>query len=123
MLTSQGFLLTGFAVATTRSDQSSPTTPILMVVIGLVGIAIALLSLLGIRAAYISLKNLRNNWKAYCPEDQWRFYPDITTPKASRLGQILGYGLPLVLLAVWVVLLLAYFAAPNLIPTDLPWPF
>jgi hypothetical protein len=122
MLTSQGFLLTGFAVATSRGGVPSLSPAALTAILGFVGIAIALLSLTGIRAAYRSIDNLLTKWDERSGGKK-SFFPDITTPKASGLRRVLGYGLPLVLLAVWPALIVTNLISMNLIPALPAWPF
>jgi hypothetical protein len=103
MLTSQGFLFTGFAFLASNT-VATQTRMHLAPVIAVVGIMIALLSFTGIGAAYLSINNLIRTWYAR-PEAKGDAYPPITTRVASGLGRRLGYRLPLLFLGAWAYLI------------------
>ena len=103
MLTSQGFLFTGVAFLSSNSVDMQRRAH-LIPVLAAVGICISLLSLAGILAAYPSITHIFKAWQAH-PEAKAGIYPPITTPVASGLGRLLGYGLPLLFLCAWSYLL------------------
>ncbi len=112
MLTSQGFLFTGFAlISNGNATANAQLQSALSGVIEVVGIAIALLSLVGIHAAYLSVSNLIRNWEnrwtkvSSGDKQPYSRYPAFTTRTASALGRFLGYCLPLVLMAAWLALI------------------
>jgi len=101
MLTSQGFLFTALALLA-KTNGISPTIAALEIMTPFVGLMVAILSFLGIHAAYLSIRNLLTFQKR---RDRWASYPGVTTRFASFLGRLCGYGLPLLFIIIWLILI------------------
>ena len=101
MLTSQGFLFAALALLA-KTNGNSPTIATLSMMTPYGGLMVAILSFVGIHAAYLSIGNLLKVLKR---RPEWASYPRVTTDFASRLGRLCGYGLPLLFIIIWLILI------------------
>ena len=119
MLTFQGFLFATIALlANNQVDPSLRTN--LEALSAIAGLLVGLLACIGVNAAYSSIKDKLNRWGS--PERQKAIsdalrdrLPPITSKHASSGGKFLSYGLPLVFVLVWGVLLLQQFRVIQLL--------
>jgi len=119
MLTFQGFLFA--TIALLANNQVSPSLRTnLEALSAIAGLLVGLLACIGVNAAYSSINDKLDRWrkperqKAISDELRDRL-PPITSKHASSGGKFLSYGLPLVFVLVWGVLLLQQFGVLQLL--------
>ncbi|MDX1590165.1 MAG: hypothetical protein R3296_14620 [Oleiphilaceae bacterium] len=100
MLTFEGFLLAALALA---SDGGDPLIQeFLKYAIPVIGIIVALLSYAAIEAALSTLNRLKKMWD----DETYQGYPrPFGKMRASAFGALFARGLPLVICALWGIML------------------
>lgn len=108
-LTFEGFLFAAIAIAV-RKDTPTAIGELFGYIIPLIGIAVAMLSLVGIYAAALSKDTIKQRWTQ---RSAHKLYPPtFGSRKISALGRITSYGIPIVLIVSWFLLLICLsFAA------------
>ena len=119
MLTFQGFLFARIALlANNQVDPSLRAN--LEALSAIAGLLVGLLACIGVNAAYSSITGKLDRWgsqerqKAIGDALRDRL-PPITSKHASGGGKFLSYGLPLVFVLVWGILLLQQFGVLRLV--------
>ena len=105
MLTFQGFLFAA-VVLSAKSDVDPILGPLLRRTIPVVALVSAVLGLIGVRAAYISINNIKAFLAWYEKEyPQPVKPPAFGTPMASKLGRVTSHGLPVLVILAWLYML------------------
>lgn len=119
MLTFQGFLFATIALLANNQVDASLRVN-LEALSAIAGLLVGLLACIGVNAAYSSIKDKLKRWGS--PERQKAIsdalrdrLPPITSKHASSGGKFLSYGLPLVFVLVWGILLLQQFGVLQLL--------
>lgn len=108
MLTFQGFLFATTALVVNQNiDQAIRT--VFRNVIPIIGIVVALLALVGVHAAYLSIKEIKTEWKQKM--GYWEYSPAFGTSTSSALGRVPSYGIPISIVIAWFLLLIGLINA------------
>jgi hypothetical protein len=103
MLTFEGFLFAGLAIIS-NTKQSPQVRNALKDVLPLVGASVAALTILGVLAATLSIMKAKDVWEARGNNQE--FGPGYGSKLASVFGRVTSFGVPLVVAAAWIVILM-----------------